>query len=61
MAIGWLLTGLLIWALIPNLSYLESLVIAGCIVPTDPVMANTICKGVLLFLSFADQSRVQTY
>ena len=45
MTFGWLLIGLLIWGLIPNLSYLESLVIAACIVPTDPVLANSICKG----------------
>lgn len=45
MTFGWLLIGLLIWGLIPNLSFLESLVIAACIVPTDPVLANSICKG----------------
>lgn len=27
------------------LSYLESLVIAACITPTDPVLANAIVKG----------------
>lgn len=45
MTFGWLLIGLLIWGLIPKLSYLEALVIAACIVPTDPVLANSICKG----------------
>lgn len=45
MTLGWLLIGLLVWGLIPNLSFLESLVIAACIVPTDPVLANSICKG----------------
>jgi NhaP-type Na+/H+ or K+/H+ antiporter len=39
------LIGLLIWGIIPDLSYLEALVIAACIVPTDPVLANSICKG----------------
>lgn len=45
MTFGWLLIGLLIWGIIPDLSYLEALVIAACIVPTDPVLANSICKG----------------
>jgi hypothetical protein len=37
--------GLLIWALIPGLTFLESLVIGSCVTPTDPVLANSICKG----------------
>jgi NhaP-type Na+/H+ or K+/H+ antiporter len=45
MLMGWLVVGLLVWAIIPNLSFLESLVMAACIVPTDPVLANSICKG----------------
>lgn len=45
MTFGWLLIGLLVWGLIPDLSFLECLVIAACIVPTDPVLANSICKG----------------
>jgi hypothetical protein len=45
MTFGWLLIGLLIWGIIPDLSYLEALIIAACIVPTDPVLANSICKG----------------
>lgn len=45
MTLSWLLIGLLVWGLIPDLSFLESLVIAACIVPTDPVLANSICKG----------------
>jgi NhaP-type Na+/H+ or K+/H+ antiporter len=45
MTLGWLLIGLLIWGIIPDLTFLEALVIAACIVPTDPVLANSICKG----------------
>lgn len=45
MTCAWLSVGLLIWALIPGLSYLEALVISACVVPTDPVLANSICKG----------------
>lgn len=45
MTAGMLVVGLLIWGLIPGLSYLEALVIAACVTPTDPVLANSICKG----------------
>ncbi|CAJ0767026.1 19673_t:CDS:10 [Entrophospora sp. SA101] len=41
----WLVSGLLIWGLIPNLSFLESLAIAVCITPTDPILANSVVKG----------------
>lgn len=45
MLCAWFVTSLLIWGLIPGLSYLESLVIGACVTPTDPVLANSICKG----------------
>lgn len=45
MLIAWFLTSLLIWGLIPGLTYLECLVIGACATPTDPVLANVICKG----------------
>ena len=45
MTCAWLSVGLLIWAIIPGLTYLEALVISACVVPTDPVLANSICKG----------------
>ena len=44
---AWFVTGLLIWGLIPGLTYLEALVISACVTPTDPVLANSICKGKL--------------
>lgn len=47
MTTAWLITGLLVWWLIPGLTYLEGLVVAACIVPTDPVLANAICRGEL--------------
>lgn len=40
MTIAWFVSALLIWGLIPNLTYLESLAIAAAITPTDPVLAN---------------------
>jgi NhaP-type Na+/H+ or K+/H+ antiporter len=45
MTTAWFICGLLIWALIPGLTFLESLVIGSCVTPTDPVLANSICKG----------------
>jgi len=45
MTIAFFAVGLLIWALIPGLTFLESLVIGACVTPTDPVLANSICKG----------------
>jgi NhaP-type Na+/H+ or K+/H+ antiporter len=45
MTTAFFIVGLLIWALIPGLTFLESLVIGSCVTPTDPVLANSICKG----------------
>jgi NhaP-type Na+/H+ or K+/H+ antiporter len=45
MTVAWFVSALLIWGLIPNLTYLESLTIAAAITPTDPVLANSITKG----------------
>jgi len=45
MLFAWFVTSLLIWGLIPGLTYLECLVIGACVTPTDPVLANSICKG----------------
>ncbi|KAL1921827.1 uncharacterized protein VTP21DRAFT_10469 [Calcarisporiella thermophila] len=41
----WLISGLAIWLLIPGINLLEALVIAACVAPTDPVLANSIVKG----------------
>lgn len=46
MIFAWFITSLLIWGLIPGLNFLECLVIGACVTPTDPVLANSICKGV---------------
>ena len=45
MTTAWFVCSLLVWGLIPGLTFLESLVIGACITPTDPVLANSICKG----------------
>ncbi|ORY33688.1 Sodium/hydrogen exchanger family-domain-containing protein [Naematelia encephala] len=45
MTTAWFIVSLLIWGLIPGLTFLECLVIGACVTPTDPVLANAICKG----------------
>ncbi|KAL8896054.1 MAG: hypothetical protein Q9207_007894 [Kuettlingeria erythrocarpa] len=47
----WVTSSLLMWGLIPNISYLHALAVAACITPTDPVLSNSIVKG-----KFADQN-----
>ncbi|KAI8079240.1 Cation/H+ exchanger [Thamnidium elegans] len=41
----WIVSGLGVWYFIPRLSFLESLMIASCFTPTDPVLANSIVQG----------------
>lgn len=45
MTTAWFATALLIWGLIPGLTFLESLAIAAAVTPTDPVLANSITTG----------------
>ena len=47
----WISSSLLIWALVPNLSFLHSLAVGACVTPTDPVLSNSIVKG-----KFADKN-----
>ncbi|KAJ4307144.1 hypothetical protein N0V88_000522 [Collariella sp. IMI 366227] len=51
MAAMWLATSLLVWALVPKLSFLHALVIGSCVTPTDPVLSAVIVKG-----KFADHN-----
>ncbi|RGB39058.1 Sodium/hydrogen exchanger family-domain-containing protein [Rhizophagus diaphanus] len=41
----WLVSALSIWLLIPKISFLEALMIASCVTPTDPVLANCVVSG----------------
>ncbi|CEP10045.1 hypothetical protein [Parasitella parasitica] len=41
----WLVSGLFIWWLVPPVNYLHALVIAACVCPTDPILANSVVKG----------------
>jgi NhaP-type Na+/H+ or K+/H+ antiporter len=51
MAVMWIVSSLLVWALVPNISFLHSLAIGACVTPTDPVLSNSIVKG-----KFADKN-----
>ncbi|RKF74377.1 putative Na antiporter C3A11.09 [Golovinomyces cichoracearum] len=42
MSFGWLLTSLIIWWMLPSLSWLDSLCISACVTATDPVLANSL-------------------
>ncbi|KAF9192385.1 hypothetical protein BGZ51_005214 [Haplosporangium sp. Z 767] len=45
MVLMWATSALLIWGVIPDLSFIESMVIAACVTPTDPVLSNSVVKG----------------
>ncbi|KAG8969192.1 hypothetical protein FRC03_004145 [Tulasnella sp. 419] len=45
MTYGWFVSAGLIYALIPNLTFLSSLVIAACLTPTDPILAAAVVGG----------------
>ncbi|KAK9456841.1 Sodium/hydrogen exchanger family-domain-containing protein [Dipodascopsis uninucleata] len=42
MAAGWLICSCFIWKLVPSLSWVEALVVSGCITATDPVLASAV-------------------
>ncbi|KAF8940621.1 hypothetical protein BGZ58_005580 [Dissophora ornata] len=45
MILMWLTSATLIWALIPDLDFVEAMILAACITPTDPVLSNSVVKG----------------
>ncbi|KAG0330543.1 hypothetical protein BGZ99_000014 [Dissophora globulifera] len=45
MVMMWMTSALLIWGIIPNLDFVEAMVIAACVTPTDPVLSNSVVKG----------------
>ncbi|KAJ5477016.1 hypothetical protein N7539_007160 [Penicillium diatomitis] len=47
----WICSSLVVWAMVPNFSFLHALVVASCVTPTDPVLSNSIVKG-----KFADKN-----
>ncbi|KAL8720324.1 MAG: hypothetical protein Q9225_002786 [Loekoesia sp. 1 TL-2023] len=51
MTMMWVSTSLLVWAMVPDLSFLHALAVGACVTPTDPVLSNSIVKG-----KFADKN-----
>ncbi|KAA8620323.1 NhaP NhaP-type Na+ H+ and K+ H+ antiporter [Pyrenophora tritici-repentis] len=51
MTVMWLVTSLLVYALVPHISFLHALAVGACVTPTDPVLSNSIVKG-----KFADKN-----
>ncbi|KAK5070807.1 hypothetical protein LTS08_000454 [Lithohypha guttulata] len=51
MTMMWLTASLLVWAMVPHISFLHSLAVGACVTPTDPVLSNSIVKG-----KFADKN-----
>lgn len=47
----WICSSLIVWAMVPNFSFLHSLAVGACVTPTDPVLSNSIVKG-----KFADKN-----
>ena len=45
MTVMWICSSFIVWAMVPNLSFLHSLAIGACVTPTDPVLSNSIVKG----------------
>lgn len=47
---GWGISALVIWGFVPGLRFLSALVIASCVTPTDPILAQSVVGG-----KFADK------
>ena len=47
----WISTSLMVWAMVPNISFLFALAVGSCVTPTDPILSNSIVKG-----KFADKN-----
>ncbi len=45
MTLMWLLTSLLVWALVPRIHFIYALVLGATVTPTDPVLSSSIVKG----------------
>ncbi|KAL5364459.1 Cation/H+ exchanger [Aspergillus floccosus] len=46
----WMVSSILVWLVLPPVSFLHALAIGACISPTDPVLSSAIVKG-----AFADK------
>ncbi|RPB16565.1 Na/H antiporter [Morchella conica CCBAS932] len=41
----WIMSSIIVWIFVPQMTMLGALAISACIAPTDPVLANSIVKG----------------
>ena len=41
----WLISSMLIWMMVSELSFLQALAVGACVTPTDPVLSSSIVKG----------------
>lgn len=46
----WIFSSMIVWALVPNITFLYALAVGACVTPTDPVLSASIVKG-----KFADK------
>jgi NhaP-type Na+/H+ or K+/H+ antiporter len=51
MTVMWIVTSLLVFAMVPHINFLQALAVGACVTPTDPVLSNSIVKG-----KFADKN-----
>lgn len=51
MCVMWIITSLLVWAMVPDINFLFALAVGASVTPTDPVLSNSIVKG-----KFADKN-----
>jgi NhaP-type Na+/H+ or K+/H+ antiporter len=45
MTVMWIASSVIIYLCIPNINFLEALIIAACITPTDPILCNSLVQG----------------
>ncbi|KAK7208103.1 Cation/H+ exchanger [Myxozyma melibiosi] len=53
----WIVSGLIIYLCIPGLRFLDALIMAACVTPTDPVLSNSIIKGKFAEENLSDSLR----
>lgn len=41
----WVISALIIYLVVPDISFLEGLIIGACVTPTDPILCTSIVKG----------------
>ena len=52
----WIVSSLLVWAMVPNINFLFALAVGACVTPTDPVLSNSIVSSDTLRAHGADSN-----